>query len=234
MIKTSDGNLVLSGTSVSFDTDTDILIEKLDLSGNQLWEKIYGGEDSETGQSIKEVTTGGYVLSGMASTQTSGWDMFVMQTNTIGDSLWSGRFGGSSDDRGWAIETLSDGSIAAAGWAYSFGAGGGDVYLLKLTIQNITGVNPGPIPIPSFELFQNYPNPFNPSTNIRFGITNRDFVSLRVYNTLGQLVKTLLNEYRSPGSYEIEFEGSDLPGGAYFYRMNAGEFSETRIMLLSK
>jgi hypothetical protein len=53
VIKTSDGNLVLSGTSVSFDTDTDILIEKLDLSGNQLWEKIYGGEDSETGQSRK-------------------------------------------------------------------------------------------------------------------------------------------------------------------------------------
>ncbi|MBK9227431.1 MAG: hypothetical protein IPL67_10360 [Ignavibacteria bacterium] len=62
MIKTSDGNLVLSGTSVSFETDTDILIEKLDINGNQLWEKIYGGENSETGQSIKEVTSEGYVV----------------------------------------------------------------------------------------------------------------------------------------------------------------------------
>lgn len=234
VIKTTDDNLVLSGTSVSFDTDTDILIEKLDMNGNQLWEKIYGGENSETGQSIKEVTSGGYVLSGMASTQTSGWDMYVMQTNTIGDSLWSRRFGGSSDDRGWAIETLNDGSIAATGWVYSFGAGGGDVYLLKLSMQNITGINPELSPIQSFELFQNYPNPFNPSTKIRFEITNRDFVSLKVYNTLGQLVKTLVDDYRSPGNYEVEFEGNDLPGGAYFYQLKTGEFTETRIMMLTK
>jgi hypothetical protein len=234
VIKTSDGNLVLSGTSVSFETDTDILIEKLDMNGNQLWEKIYGGENSETGQSIKEVTTGGYVLSGMASTLTSGWDVYVMQTNSLGDSLWSRRFGGSSDDRGWAIETLNDGSVAAAGWVYSFGAGGGDVYLLKLTMQNITGIDPLVNQSPSFRLHQNYPNPFNPSTKIRYEITNKEFVSLKVYNTLGQLVKILVDEYRSPGSYEVEFEGNELPGGAYFYRLITGEFTETKKMMLSK
>ncbi|MGB3016525.1 MAG: T9SS type A sorting domain-containing protein, partial [Ignavibacteria bacterium] len=176
----------------------------------------------------------GYVLSGMASTQTSGWDMYVMQTNSFGDSVWSRRFGGSSDDRGWAIETLNDGSIVAAGWVHSFGAGGGDVYLLKLSMKNITGINPGVNPIQSFELSQNYPNPFNPSTKIRFWIKNSDFVSLKVYNTLGQLVKTLVDDYRSPGNYEVEFEGNDLPGGAYFYQLKTGEFTETRIMMLTK
>ncbi|MBK6506361.1 MAG: T9SS type A sorting domain-containing protein, partial [Ignavibacteria bacterium] len=88
--------------------------------------------------------------------------------------------------------------------------------------------------IQSFELFQNYPNPFNPSTKIRFGITKMDLVSLKVYNTLGQLVRTLVDDYRSPGNYEVEFEGNDLPGGAYFYQLKTGEFTETRIMMLTK
>ncbi|MBK9227430.1 MAG: hypothetical protein IPL67_10355 [Ignavibacteria bacterium] len=65
-------------------------------------------------------------------------------------------------------------ALQQRGWVYSFGAGGGDVYLLKLfQCRILPGINPGLSPIQSFELFQNYPNPFNPSTKIRFEITNR-------------------------------------------------------------
>lgn len=66
------------------------------------------------------------------------------------------------------------------------------------------------------------------------GISDLGFVSLKIYNVLGNEVKTLINENRSPGNYEVEFDGSDLPSGIYFYKLEAGEFSETKRMILLK
>lgn len=86
----------------------------------------------------------------------------------------------------------------------------------------------------AFGLSQNYPNPFNPSTKIRFNIASASFVKLSVFNVLGQEVKVLLNDYLSSGFYEADMDASSLPGGTYFYRLNAGEFSETRKMVLLK
>jgi len=72
-----------------------------------------------------------------------------------------------------------------------------------------------------FALHQNYPNPFNPSTKIIFVIPKSSFVSLKVYNVLGKEAATLVNEERSAGSYEVEFDASNLPSGVYFYRLQA-------------
>ena len=83
-------------------------------------------------------------------------------------------------------------------------------------------------------LYQNYPNPFNPVTNLEFGISDLGFVSLKVYDALGQEVRTLANEIRSPGNYNVEFDGSDLPSGIYFYKLEAGDFVETKRMILLK
>jgi hypothetical protein len=85
-----------------------------------------------------------------------------------------------------------------------------------------------------FSLSQNYPNPFNPSTSLQYAIGSRQFVSLKVYDLLGREVATLVNEEKPPGEYEIEFNSVNLPSGIYFYQLNAGEFSETRKMVLLK
>ena len=86
----------------------------------------------------------------------------------------------------------------------------------------------------SYYLSQNYPNPFNPVTNLEFGISELGFVSLKVYDVLGKVVRTLVNENKSAGYYNVEFDGIDLPSGVYFYRLEAGEFVETKRMLLIK
>jgi hypothetical protein len=86
----------------------------------------------------------------------------------------------------------------------------------------------------TYVLQQNYPNPFNPSTNIQYAIPGSGLVSLRVYDMLGQEVATLVNEHQEAGSYRVEFNGEDLPSGTYFYRMQAGEFSQARTMVLVK
>ena len=85
-----------------------------------------------------------------------------------------------------------------------------------------------------FYLIQNYPNPFNPVTNLEFGIPDLGFVSLKVYDVLGKVVRTLVNENKPAGYYKVEFDGSDLPSGIYFYKLEAGEFVETKRMILLK
>ena len=85
-----------------------------------------------------------------------------------------------------------------------------------------------------YMLSQNYPNPFNPSTKIDFSIKNSGFVTLKVYDVLGQEVKTLVNEQKDPGTYRVTFEARDLTSGAYFYTLTAGNFTQTYKMLLVK
>ncbi len=87
----------------------------------------------------------------------------------------------------------------------------------------------------SFKLYQNYPNPFNPSTKIKFTIPENALVTLKVYNSLGQEIAELIkNKEYSPGFYEVNFDASKLPNGIYYYRITAGQFSETRKMVLIK
>jgi len=85
-----------------------------------------------------------------------------------------------------------------------------------------------------FNLYQNYPNPFNPSTKIQFALTKSSKVLLRVYDVTGHEVSTLVNETKSLGEYEISFNAADLPSGIYFYNLSAGNFTETKKMLLLK
>ena len=83
-------------------------------------------------------------------------------------------------------------------------------------------------------MFQNYPNSFNPVTHLEFGISKLGFVSLKVYDILGKEVKILVNEDMSAGRYVVEFDGSNLPSGIYFYRLQINSFNQTRKMLLLK
>lgn len=85
-----------------------------------------------------------------------------------------------------------------------------------------------------FELFDNYPNPFNPSTTIDYNLSVSSLVSLKVYDVLGREVKTLVNERQDAGSHSVEFNADSLPSGVYFYRIQAGENTATRKLVLLK
>lgn len=85
-----------------------------------------------------------------------------------------------------------------------------------------------------FQLFQNYPNPFNPATTISYNIPKADFVNVKVYDLLGREVMTLVNEEQSAGFHTVVFQAQSLSSGIYIYMVKAGEYSETRKMLLMK
>ena len=80
----------------------------------------------------------------------------------------------------------------------------------------------------------NFPNPFNPTTKIYFGIPYKGNVKIEVYNSTGQKIKELLNEDRDPGNYVTEFNGSDYSSGVYFYKIESGNFIQTKRMILLK
>jgi hypothetical protein len=83
-------------------------------------------------------------------------------------------------------------------------------------------------------LYQNYPNPFNPSTNIDYVLPRPDFVTLKVYDVLGNEIKTFVNEEKNSGRYNVSFNGNGLASGIYFYVLRVGNFVQSRKMLLLK
>ena len=112
-----------------------------------------------------------------------------------------------------------------------------DRYLIAL-FQLLTNVKENEL-ITDYLLHQNYPNPFNPKTKIRFDLPKTSNVILKIYDILGREVATLVNKEMLPGSYEVKFtakgeDGRNLPSGIYFYRLQAGNFSQTKKLLLLK
>ncbi len=90
--------------------------------------------------------------------------------------------------------------------------------------------------INNFELSQNYPNPFNPSTKIQFTIGSSQIIQLKIYDTVGREITTLISGYKSAGTYELTFNSEDynIPSGIYFYRLTAGTSAQTKAMILEK
>ncbi len=113
---------------------------------------------------------------------------------------------------------------------------GSNVYKLNVTYSVVTAVNENSLTgIPSdFMLSQNYPNPFNPSTKINYSIPNSSNVVLKVYNELGAEVASLVEGFRNAGAYEVSFDGNGLSSGIYFYKLQSGNFTETKKMMLIK
>jgi hypothetical protein len=115
-------------------------------------------------------------------------------------------------------------------------------YLPIWTLTNISNQNSDPAP-DDFRLYDAYPNPFNPRTKIHFAIpallsfpnvSIGNPVTLKIYDILGREIQILVNEKLNPGIYEVTFDGSNLPSGIYFYRLQAGSFSQTKKMVLLK
>ena len=116
-------------------------------------------------------------------------------------------------------KALTDAEVAAA-WNHRF---------------IISGIKPVLNIVPEeYNLSQNYPNPFNPTTKINYTIPKTGLVTLKVYDILGKEIATLVNEVKNTGSYIVEFNGSNLPSGTYFYRLEAGDYVNVKKMLFIK
>ena len=147
----------------------------------------------------------------------AGINWSYQNTGTI-NNLWSVYFVNTLT--GWAAG--ENGTILKT-------TNGGNVFIGKISSE---------IP-PKYKLYQNYPNPFNPATKIRFDIASdvkrqSSNVKLVVYDILGKEIHTPVNEQLQPGGYEVTIDGSNMQSGIYFYQLIAGEFKETKKLILLK
>jgi len=117
------------------------------------------------------------------------------------------------------------------------GGNGNNLYIDEVLVKPsyVVGIHEYSNEVPvGFKLHNNYPNPFNPSTKIRFDVSERTNVKIAVYNSAGMEITVLVNDELGAGKYETSFTALNLPSGVYFYRLQAGEFVQTRKMMLLK
>ncbi len=150
------------------------------------------------------------------------------------DVFFSTDAGISWEDISFALVDTGVSCIAASDSDLYVGTYGGTVYRRPLS-GLLTAVKPIPqVRRSTFSLFQNYPNPFNPTTAIGYQLSAISYVTLKVYDVLGRLVRTLVNKVEQPGSYSITFNASGLASGVYFYRIDAGDYSQTHKLMVLK
>ena len=132
--QTSDGGYIVAGRSSSFQEGfSDFYIIKLDADGNKSWEQVFGGDSWEDPYSIQQTTDGGYIVAGHTASYGAGnYDAYVMKLDSSGNETWSETYGGTEDDEARAVQQTADGDYIVAGYTASSGAGGRDLWVLKL------------------------------------------------------------------------------------------------------
>ncbi len=156
----------------------------------------------------------------------------TIKYSTSGEQIWTSKssFGGGVSCAN-LIALGSESRVFVAGWKTE--VGGTEVSLLRYD-ANSTGIEDFALKSNSFYLEQNFPNPFSLNTRISYSVPKKSFVLLQVYDALGFLVHTLVDELKDEGTYTIVFDASELPSGVYFYRLVVGSETETKAMILWK
>ena len=234
--QTADGGYIIAGNTVSGNGFYDFYLLKTDALGDSLWTRTYGGSADDAAEFVRQTLDGGFILAGYTDSYGAGGsDVYIVRTNSSGDTLWTRTYGDSLSDAGKAVQQTADGGYIITGQAEPDSAPGNpDVYLIKME-EPVTGIGePGKVSLfpKKFSLAQNYPNPFNPGTTIQFSLLSPGYVSLKIYNMLGEEVTTLVAEPLDSGIHKVEWNASGFASGIYLYRMQAGDFVATRKLLL--
>jgi hypothetical protein len=240
VITTQEGDFLAAGEAVPGMQDYgNVWLMKISSEGDSVWSRSYGQEDLLE-QFLKVIPTSdnGYLTANFTaptSNPDSTKKLWLVKINVQGDSLWSRSFQADNElVYGVGLLQGNDGDYRVIRNTYGTIQTPGHV-----TLQCLEGppdaVTPQPTITPAvFKLNPPLPNPFNPTTTINYELPAASFVSLKVYDTVGRLVETLAEGQMAEGSHKVTFDGSGLPSGVYLYRLNAGENSATRKMVLLK
>ncbi len=241
IIQTADGGYAVVGSTSGVETFPDWYIVKLDSVGILEWSKVVTGgtEIGNEAYSIIHTLDWGYAIAGVKDSFDPAGNMYIVKY----DSAWHTCGGNDSmviSHTGTldSIISITPNVTSPTGFITTrtptVGSGG------AATMICVTGIQPISNKIPvTYKLYQNYPNPFNPVTKIKFdvpavGVQYTEPLRLVIYNVLGREIALLVNQQLAPGTYEVDWDGTNYPSGIYFYKLTAGDYTETKKMVLMK
>ena len=229
-----DSSFVVSGTY-----NFSVYLAKFNCMGSLLWIRVYDYGSPEYGYCYDLIKTydGGYAFSGTYHNGNYNYFMRLIKTDQNGIEQFRKLYGFNDNDQAFCLRQTTDSGFVLIGIRDNFDLG--DIYVVK---TDKFGYAAPPVSINSlneyilenYTLFQNYPNPFNPQTIIKFHIPTKDFVEIRIYNSQGLLIKSIVSKIFEIGNYEIKFDGSNLNSGVYFAQIKTINFIKTVKMLLVK
>lgn len=223
-----------------------IYISKSDSSGNLLWSKLFGDtsyviDNYYSDMAVKNKYRNEYILVARKYHRTVYEDAgsYLISFDSLGNKLWD-RITYNNDSleySAYSIDQNVDSSFIVCGNAFNPPFKDSNpqyLYVFKTKKINPIGISNISSNLPSdYKLHQNYPNPFNPVTRIKLELPKAEQIEFAVYDILGRKIYTAF--YNKPaGNYEIDFDGSEFSSGIYFYSIKAGEFKETKKMIILK
>jgi hypothetical protein len=231
----SDGNLYAAGWSTGIGTSFDFTVIGLTDSGVERWVYRYNGsaDYEDAAHWIALGSDSNLYAAGRSSGIGTSSDFTVVSLTNSGVERWVYRYNGPGNggDRARSIVVGSDGSLYAAGGSVGSGTGT-DFTVISLSPEVGAEEVRDRRSVAGFDLLQNSPNPFHHSTLISHSLASATIVTLQIYDITGRLVKILVSETQKPGIHEVRWNRKDNPSGVYFYRLEAGEFVETRKMVV--
>jgi len=249
------GSSYQDSPSISTDSGGNFVITWWDLrNGNaDIYAQRYSSDGSGLGPNFKVNDDPGGAEQRYPSISTDGSGNFVItweDGRNVAADIYAQRYSsnGSALDNNFMVTNTSEGSQRDpdvklwSGRIYNTwkddrtGSTGDDIWANVLDWNNPIGISDKELSQVPSELIlgQNYPNPFNPTTTIEFSLPHTDFVTLKIYNILGEEVATLVSEKLHAGRYKYEWDAGELVSGIYFYQLRAGDFTQTHKMILLK
>ncbi len=223
-------NIYVTGSTIGPGTEYDWVTIKYNSDGIQQWITNYHNGPNDIPYSIAISNLGAIYITGQIDGSGTSYDYATIKYDSSGHQEWvkSYDYSGQYGDIASAIAVDNSENV------YVTGSSNRDILTIKYS--QLTGINTSIADIPSkFKLEQNYPNPFNPNTVISYELSVSSDVNLKVYDILGNEVATFVNQKQNAGNYNIEFDGSNLSSGIYFYRMEVdGNAIDTKRMILLK
>jgi hypothetical protein len=217
--QTSDGGYIIAGYTFSFGAGyADVYLIKADAFGDTLWTRTYGGTNDDYGSSVQQTSDGGYIIAGDTRSFGAGNEaVYLIKTNSQGDTLWTRTYGGTEYDWGNSVQQTSDGGYIIAGGTSSFGAGYYDVYLVKTDANGNVGVEEtGGSRQKAVGSVTATPNPFTSFATL----PGHEAERFSLYDVSGRRV----------GTYRGDRVGEGLKAGVYFLRPKDGSTPPVRIV----
>jgi uncharacterized delta-60 repeat protein len=241
------GDVYVTGLARQPETGINYLTIKYNADGNEQWAVRYIGENGiDLPRSVAVDPMGNVLVTGTSIGPIGSFDGYsdyaTVMYSPDGNQVWSARYNGpgNRNDEATALAVDSKGHVIVLGRS-TFSIRGSGFYTSNIVVNTTIKYLPsGPLSVkalptamvPVARLEQNYPNPFNPATTFRFSLSRPSFITLRIYNLLGEEVETLVSGHKLAGEYEIRWNSKEAPAGIYYYELRAGTYTERKRFVL--